>query len=78
MQATPLHFTHLANLCSSSFRQEIMPDCFSTAKESVESGFPPVSSARRNVLKVHSFMRVSFESTCKIPVWIVSTERSQT
>ena len=65
MQRTPLCFTHLANLCSSSFRQEIMPDCFNTAKESVERGFPPVSSARRNVLKVQSFKRVSFESTCR-------------
>ena len=57
--------THLASLCSSSFRQDTMPDCFSTAKESVDSGFPPVSSARRNVLKVQSSTRDSLERTCR-------------
>ena len=56
--------THRASLCSSSFRHDTMPDCFSTAKASVDSGFPFVSSARRNVLKVQSSRWVSLASTC--------------
>ena len=64
MERCSVNQPYLANLASSSLRVVKIPLCLIRANDRVDSGRLEVTSARRNVSKVHSPIWAKTEFTC--------------